>query len=85
MLTKTVTVSNKNQITLPAEYVRLLGLNDSRKLRIIINGKELVAKPEISAQERMKKQWKKLPHFSGTKNDEDLKQVIRETASVKII
>lgn len=85
MISKVVTVSSKNQITLPAEYVRSLALDESRQIHIYLNGKELVVRPEISAEERMRKQWKKLPHFTGTKNDEELKQAVREAVVKKTV
>lgn len=39
---KTITLTSKNQITIPAEMVRQLGLDQSRKLRLERSGDALI-------------------------------------------
>ncbi len=80
MIIKTVTVSRKNQITLPAEYVRSLNLDESRQMRIYLKGKELVVKPEPSLKEQLAPIHAKVARqMKGKKplTDEELKEFIR--------
>lgn len=85
MTSKNITLTSKNQITLPAEYVRKLHLGKNRQLSITQRGSELIIKPEPSLEARMQKIWSKLPPFKGTKTDDELKQVIRDAYAQKNI
>lgn len=82
MRTKEITITSKNQITLPAEYVRNLKLEKSRRLTVRRRGDEIILKPEATLEERMKPIWDEVAkHRRGKRslNDRELKQAIRES------
>lgn len=78
-----VTITSKNQITLPAAHVRQMKLHKSRRLSVRQRGSELVLIPEPTLKERMQKLWEDLPQFKGTKTDGELNQAIRESMAGK--
>lgn len=84
MTSKNVTITSKNQITLPAEYVRKLGLQKHRRLTVRQRGDELVLRPEpeLDIDEHFRKLWAKLPPVKGTKTDKELQQAIRNSVAV---
>lgn len=73
-----VTITSKNQITLPAEYVRQMGLSKNRRLNVRQRGDELVLKPEDDIEKHFQKLWAQLPKVAGTKSDAELKRATRE-------
>ena len=83
MSSKNVTITSKNQITIPAEYVRKLHLNKHRRLTIKQRGDELVLKVEPDLEERLHDVWAQLPAFTGTKTNEELKRTTHEAWSNK--
>jgi len=85
MTTKNVTITSKNQITLPAELVRNLKLTKRRRLTIRQRGGELILTPEPELEERLKVIWRQLPPFQGTRTDEELKKTAREAWARKKI
>jgi bifunctional DNA-binding transcriptional regulator/antitoxin component of YhaV-PrlF toxin-antitoxin module len=87
MTSKNVTITSKNQITLPAEYVRKLHLAKHRRLTIRQRGDELVLKPEpeLDVEDHFRKLWAQLPKVKGTKTDEQLKKTTREAWARKKI
>ncbi len=78
MTEKIITITSKNQITLPAEYVRQLKLTKNRQLKITAKNGKLVLRPEPSLRQRLERHWQTLPSFQGTKTDEELKRTSRE-------
>jgi bifunctional DNA-binding transcriptional regulator/antitoxin component of YhaV-PrlF toxin-antitoxin module len=78
MTTKSVTITSKNQITIPAYLVREMQLSTHRRLSIRKQGNELILKPEPALQDQLQKIWKQLPTFKGTISDEELKRTTRE-------
>lgn len=73
-----VTITSKNQITLPAALVRKLKLEKNRQLKLTENKGKLELTPQPSLEERMQKFWQSLPAFEGTKTDEELKRTSSE-------
>lgn len=82
MTSKSVTITSKNQITLPAEFVRNLNLTKSRKLSLQRRGNTLILKPQIADDilGRMQKHWK---HQAAKRplSDKELKQAIRDSVA----
>jgi len=84
MTTKNITITSKNQITIPADIVRDLKLNQYRRLTIRRHGDELILKAQPDLEEQLSMIWEQLPKFSGTKDDEELKETTREAWRDKI-
>lgn len=84
MTSKTVTITSKNQITLPAELVRRLGLTRHRVLRITEKKGVIELKPAQTLEQRMQKHWdafsKAHPNHKPM-NDEELKTAIGEAVA----
>ncbi|MGH7196099.1 MAG: hypothetical protein ACREGA_04990 [Candidatus Saccharimonadales bacterium] len=78
-----ITITSKNQITLPAEYVRKMRLGKNRRLSVCQRGNKLVLEPEpeIDIDEHFRKLWTQLPKIKGTKTDEELEQAIRDSVA----
>lgn len=82
MTSKIVTITSKNQITLPADFVRKLNLTKNRRLAVRQRGEELILKPEPSLEEIMTPIWKEMKkHLKGKKplTDEELNRAVRDT------
>ena len=80
---KNVTITSKNQITLPAEYVMKLHLSRHRQLVVRQRGDELILKPVPDVEEHFQELWAKLPSVKGTRTDEELKTTTRDAWSQK--
>ena len=84
MNTYTVTITSKNQITLPAKLVRQLDLHKNRRLEISQRGQNLTLKPEPTFEERMKPIWDKIARERKNKvvdtrdSDEILHEIFRD-------
>ena len=83
MTTKNITITSKNQITIPADLVRKMQLNKHRRLSIRKRGDELILKPEPALEGHLQKIWEQLPAFPGTATDEILKSTTKEAWSSK--
>lgn len=73
MKTKNVTITSKNQITLPAEYVRKLQLARSRVLRVDLQGRTIVLTPQPRLGNAMQRFWGR-HQAERPLTDEELKQ-----------
>ncbi len=76
-----VTITSKNQITLPAQYVRKLKLTRNRTLKVTEKRGVLELKPQPSFEEVMAPIWKEMKkQLKGKKplTDEELNQAIRD-------
>ena len=73
MNSRNVTITSKNQITIPADIVREFQFGIHRRLTIRKRGDELVLKVQPDLEEQLSTIWKRLPEFSGTENDAKLK------------
>lgn len=83
MTTKNITITSKNQITIPADIVRDMKLNTHRRLSIRKRGDELILRPEPALEDKLGKIWEQLPAFPGTATDEILKSTTKEAWSSK--
>jgi bifunctional DNA-binding transcriptional regulator/antitoxin component of YhaV-PrlF toxin-antitoxin module len=79
MTNKSVTITSKNQITIPISMVRDLRLGMHRRLNIRKHGNELILSPEPALEDHLRKIWEQLPPFKGTKSNEDLQQTTKDT------
>jgi len=83
MTSKNVTITSKNQITLPAEYVRELHLAKSRKLSVQRHGNALILKPQTADDilEKLQKHWK---HQANKRplSEAELKRAIRDSVAM---
>ncbi|MEO7364519.1 MAG: AbrB/MazE/SpoVT family DNA-binding domain-containing protein [Candidatus Saccharimonadales bacterium] len=59
MITKNVTITSKNQITLPSEYVNLLQLAQNRVLLAELRGGKIILSPQPDLAEAMQQFWGK--------------------------
>ncbi|HEY1645343.1 MAG TPA: AbrB/MazE/SpoVT family DNA-binding domain-containing protein [Candidatus Saccharimonadales bacterium] len=78
MTTRNVTITSKNQITLPADLVRDMRLKTHRRLSIRKRGDELILIPEPELKDQLQKIWDQLPTFQGTTSDKQLKDTTNE-------
>lgn len=78
MTTKNVTLTSKNQITIPVDIVRELQLGKHRRLTIRKRGDELILKTQPDLEEHLSTIWRQLPEFSGTKDETELKVTTAE-------
>ena len=83
MTTKYITITSKNQITIPADLVRDMQLNTHRRLSIRKRGDELILKAEPALEDKLGKIWGQLPSFPGTVTDEKLESTTKEAWSSK--
>lgn len=59
MAIKNVTITSKNQITIPSEYVKLLQLTQSRVLRADLDDGKIVLTPQPALGDVMQQFWGK--------------------------
>jgi bifunctional DNA-binding transcriptional regulator/antitoxin component of YhaV-PrlF toxin-antitoxin module len=59
MTTKNVTITSKNQITLPSEYVNALQLSQNRVLRADLHDGKIILSPQADLGEAMRQFWDK--------------------------
>jgi AbrB family looped-hinge helix DNA binding protein len=79
MTTRNITITSKNQITIPADIVRDMRLGTHRRLSLRKRDGELILKPEPELKDQLQKIWSQLPTFQGTTNDKELKRTTKET------
>jgi bifunctional DNA-binding transcriptional regulator/antitoxin component of YhaV-PrlF toxin-antitoxin module len=80
MSTRNVTITSKNQITLPSEYVKALHLSQSRVLEAEVRGGRIVLSPQPALSDAMKQFWGK----HSAKNpltDDEIKQAVRTSSA----
>lgn len=80
MRTKNVTITSKNQVTLPADYVRKLQLARSRVLSVELKGEAIVLTPRPTLASTMQRFWGR-HHAARPATDEELRQAARTAAS----
>ncbi len=69
----TLTVTSKNQVTLPADVVRQLSIARNRKMELRVEGDSLRLTPRRSLQEAMKK-YKDRHHAKAALASEDIQK-----------
>jgi bifunctional DNA-binding transcriptional regulator/antitoxin component of YhaV-PrlF toxin-antitoxin module len=81
MNAKNVTITSKNQVTLPADYVRKMQLARNRVLKAELRGREIVLTPQPSLGATMQRFWGK-HQVTRPLSDDELKQAVR-TSSIE--
>ena len=71
-----ITITSKNQITIPADVVRQLKLHKKRILELRVKDNSILLTPEQSIEDAMRPFWTK-HHAKQAISDEELKQAIR--------
>lgn len=82
MNTRNITITSKNQVTLPAEYVRKIGLDRNRVMRVELRGEAIVLTPQPTLGDSMRQFWGK-HQAERPLTDEELKQAIRSSGAAK--
>ena len=82
MTIRNVTITSKNQITLPHEYVTSLELSQNRVLQAELRNGKIVLSPQPALGDKMKQFWSK-HNVKVALTDEELKQAVRSTSASK--
>jgi bifunctional DNA-binding transcriptional regulator/antitoxin component of YhaV-PrlF toxin-antitoxin module len=83
MSTRNITITSKNQITLPIDFVRNMHLTRNRVLQIELRGKAIVLTPQPMLGDTMRQFWGK-HNAKRPLSDDEIKQAVR-TSSVERI
>lgn len=84
MKSKNVTITSKNQITLPIAMVRKLNVGPNRQLTIHRRGDELILKPAPTLDEIMTPIWKQTAAYTKRPfSDDELKQAARHAIATR--
>lgn len=82
MKSSKVTITSKNQITIPAQFVRDMHLQRNRQVKVRQQGNELILTPLPSLGEALKPVWKAgAPSIKGALTDDELKAATRHIGS----
>lgn len=79
---KEITVTSKNQVTLPADFVRTMGISKSRVLTAELRNNSIVLTVQPKVSTSMMGFWNK-HHSTKTHSDAQLKQAIRSSVGNK--
>jgi antitoxin component of MazEF toxin-antitoxin module len=82
MITRNVTITSKNQITLPSEYVKMLHLTRSRVLQARLQGGKIVLSPQPALGDVMKQFWGKHSAEQAL-TEAELKQAVRTSSATR--
>lgn len=80
MITKNITVTSKNQITIPTEFINKLQINKGRVINASIQGNKIILTPEDSLTTIMKKYWNRR-NPNASMSDDDIKNATRHIAA----
>ncbi len=80
MKTYDVTITSKNQITIPSEVVQALNLTKKKILGLTIKGDKILLTPEADVAEAMRPFWGK-HHAKPGLTDDELRDAIRESVA----
>ena len=80
MQSKALTVTSKNQITLPIEFVRNMDLDRNRVLHAELRGGSIILTPQPTLAITMQKFWRK-HKASHPLTDKELKEATRTSAA----
>ena len=75
-----ITITSKNQVTIPVSIVRDLGLSPRRKLVAVFDGTRIILTPKKSLTEALKPIHAKVAAIRGDKpplSDEDMQAFLR--------
>lgn len=82
MITRNITLTSKNQITIPVGYAKALRLGKSRVLRAELRGETIVLTSHPILSEDMQRFWGK-HHATRSHTDVEIKQAVRTIAAKK--
>jgi len=83
MESRDITITSKNQITLPAHFVRKMHLDRNRVIHAEIRDGSIVLTPQPTLASSMQRYWGK--HHAGQPLTEDeLKEAIRSSATDRL-
>lgn len=82
MSTKNVTVTSKNQITLPIDFVRSLRLSRTRMLRAELHAGTITLTPQPGLKDTMRRFWGK-HHAVRPLTDTEITQAVREHSAAR--
>lgn len=83
MAIKEVTVTSKNQITLPVKFVNKLNLTKGRVLRVTMQGDKIILTNPAGISSKMKKYWGKRQQTVAL-TDDQLKQATRSVMANRV-
>lgn len=83
MKDKNITITSKNQITLPIEYVRILQLAPQRILQANLRGKSIVLTPQQTLGDTMRQFWGK-HHAKQPLTEEEITQAARTSSVARL-
>ena len=83
MSIRNVTMTSKNQITLPSEYVKNLRLTKSRVLRAELHDGRIVLTPQPALSEIMRPFWSK-HKAKRPLTDTEIKQAVRTISGKRV-
>jgi antitoxin component of MazEF toxin-antitoxin module len=82
MTTRNVTMTSKNQITLPSDYVKTLHLTRSRVLQVHLQDGKIVLSPQPALGDVMKQFWDKHSAKQAL-SEAELKQAVRTSSAAR--
>jgi len=77
-----ITVTSKNQVTLPSKYVKQLRLTNNRILQTEIRNGKIILTPEPDVETVMQQFWGK-HKAKRTLGDDEINQALRGTATTR--
>ena len=83
MKSKDITITSKNQLTLPAEFVRNMHLDRNRVLHAELRGGSIILTPQPTLTDAMQRFWDK-SKAKRPLTDEELKEAIRTSATNRL-
>lgn len=78
---KTITLTSKNQITIPADIVKAMKLQKSKRLTVVIKDESIVLQPVPEPRKRIVSMWERNAPIVQSKKpltDTQLKQIKKE-------
>lgn len=75
-MTTLATITSKNQLTVPKEIIKALGLEEVRRVLVSVRGEQIILKPLESKVDALAGS---LSHLSSAKKPTELKKVRRKT------
>ncbi len=79
----TVTVSSKNQVTIPAELSRKWGIVKGHKLSLVVEGKKAILQPAANVVDELYGSVKVPARFRGMEIDEMIEKAKQENFARK--
>jgi hypothetical protein len=83
MEAKNITITSKNQVTLPADYVRKMQLARNRVLKAELRGRVIVLTPQPALGVTMQQFWGK-HQANHPLSDDELKQAVRASSAERL-